>query len=75
MSTLIVIKSYAFFLTANIDQKSKEGQTPLHFACRNSAVNAIKQLIKLGAKINERDEKLRTPLFVAAESGMFALID
>ncbi len=56
--------------SALIDIKSTDGQTPLHLACKNSAANSVKVLMKLGANINERDNNMRTPLFAAAEAGI-----
>lgn len=44
-----------------------ENQTPVHYAAKNDADNALKMLIKLGADVNCRDYKQRTPLQVAAE--------
>ena len=45
----------------------EENQTPLHFAARNDASNALVKLIKCRADIEARDYKQRTPLHVAAE--------
>ena len=41
----------------------------MHYAAKNDADNALKMLIKLGADVNCRDYKQRTPLQVAAELG------
>ena len=46
-----------------------ENQTAMHYAAKNNATSTLKMLLKLGAFINARDYKSRTPLFVAAESG------
>ena len=46
-----------------------ENQTAVHYAAKNDADNALKMLIKLGADVNCRDYKQRTPLQVAAELG------
>ena len=46
-----------------------ENQTPMHYAAKNNATSTLKTLLNLGAFINARDYKMRTPLFVAAESG------
>ncbi|XP_065055381.1 transient receptor potential cation channel subfamily A member 1-like isoform X4 [Rhopilema esculentum] len=45
-----------------------ENQTPMHYAAKNNATSTLKTLLNLGAFINARDYKMRTPLFVAAES-------
>ena len=46
-----------------------ELQTPMHFAAKNNATASLKTLLRLGAAINDRDYKMRSPLFVAAETG------
>lgn len=57
-------------ITATLEARtSEEGQTPLHFAARNDAVESLKVLIKLGADKESKDFRQRTPLFVAAELG------
>ena len=48
-----------------------EEQTPMHYAAKNNAAASLKTMLRLGAHINERDYKKRTPLFVAAETGKF----
>ena len=48
-------------------QTFEENQTPLHFAARNDASNALLKLIKCRADLEAQDYKGRTPLFVAAE--------
>ncbi len=61
--------TFRFFL-ADINAVTKgEKQTPMHYAAKNNATASLKTLLKLGAAINARDFKMRTPLFVAAESG------
>ncbi|XP_075250241.1 uncharacterized protein LOC142342665 isoform X3 [Convolutriloba macropyga] len=45
----------------------EENQTPLHFAARNDASNALMKLVKCRANLEATDYKDRTPLFVAAE--------
>ena len=46
-----------------------EEQTPMHYAAKNNAAASLKTMLRLGAHINERDYKKRTPLFVASETG------
>ena len=41
----------------------------MHYAAKNNATASLKALLNLGAHINARDYKMRTPLFVAAETG------
>ena len=40
----------------------------MHYAAKNNATQSLKIMLRLGARINERDYKRRTPLFVAAEA-------
>ena len=42
---------------------------------KNNAAASLKAMLRLGAFINERDYKQRTPLFVAAETGTFKKFD
>jgi len=42
----------------------------MHYAAKNNAGSSIKVMLRLGARINDRDYKRRTPLFVAAETGV-----
>lgn len=54
---------------ANLGAKTKgELQTPMHYAAKNNAAASLKAMLRLGAHINDRDYKRRTPLFVAAET-------
>ena len=56
---------------AIVDAVTKgENQTPLHYAAKNNAVDCVRILLNMGADIGARDYKSRTPLFVAAETGM-----
>lgn len=57
---------------ANLGAKTVgENQTPMHYASKNNAAASLKIMLRLGAHINDRDYKRRTPLFVAAETGIF----
>lgn len=61
---------YFFVILANLGAKTKgELQTPMHYAAKNNAAASLKAMLRLGAHINDRDYKRRTPLFVAAETG------
>ena len=56
--------------SANLGAKTYgEEQTAMHYAAKNNAAASIKVMLRLGALINDRDYKRRTPLFVAAETG------
>ena len=41
----------------------------MHYASKNNATLSLKVMLRLGGRINDRDYKRRTPLFVAAETG------
>ena len=57
--------------SADIHAKTNgELQTPIHYAAKFNAVRSLKILIDANADVNDRDYKRRTPLFVAAETGM-----
>lgn len=43
----------------------------MHYAAKNNAASSLKVMLRLGARINDRDYKRRTPLFVAAETGQY----
>ena len=47
----------------------EEKQTAMHYAAKNNAMSSLKVMLKNEARMNDRDYKGRTPLFVAAESG------
>ena len=58
------------FCLADLGAKTYgEEQTAMHYAAKNNAAASIKVMLRLGALINDRDYKRRTPLFVAAETG------
>ena len=46
----------------------------MHYAAKNNATASLKSLLNFGSLINARDYKLRTPLFVAAETGKLFLV-
>lgn len=63
-----------FVLSANLSATTVgELQTPMHYAAKNNATSSLKVMLRLGAHINERDYKRRSPLFVAAETGNFII--
>ena len=58
------------FLIADLHACTRgENQTPTHYAAKNDAAKALKVLLKLGGRMDDRDYKQRTPLQVAAELG------
>ncbi|VDN32178.1 unnamed protein product [Cylicostephanus goldi] len=48
---------------------SRNGTTALHVATRNGQTAAVEFLLLNGAKINVLDDKLNTPLHLAAAEG------
>ncbi|XP_073475918.1 ankyrin repeat domain-containing protein 26 isoform X1 [Aquarana catesbeiana] len=47
----------------DINQVDKENRTPLHLACANGHLDAVKLLVESKAKLNLCDNDSRTPLF------------
>ena len=59
------------FVLADIEAETfGEKQTPIHYAAKNNAVESLKTLLKFNANINDRDYRNRTPIFIAAETGI-----
>ncbi|WP_265039233.1 ankyrin repeat domain-containing protein [Wolbachia endosymbiont (group A) of Yponomeuta plumbellus] len=62
---------------ANIEIRSKEGQTPLHLAVEEAKQNIINLLLDRGADIEAKNNDGRTPLYLAAynnDSGVIELL-
>ena len=65
--------SALIYFSADIQRKtSGECQTPMHYAARYNAIEAIITLLELGASILEKDYKSQMPLYVAADAGQNA---
>ena len=45
-----------------------EGQTAMHYGAKNNSFQTLKVMLRMNGRINERDYKRRTPLFVAAKA-------
>lgn len=54
----------------NINRPNKNGETPLFWAIRNHALEAIHLLLKLGANINFQNNQLETALFWAIRENL-----
>lgn len=52
-----------------MDTKDELGQTVLHYVARTDDVKFIQYVIGVGANVNVRDNRERTPLFYAIEKG------
>ena len=46
----------------------------MHYAAKNNATQSLKVMLRLGGRINDRDYKRRTPLFVSAETGKWLYV-
>ena len=58
------------YILARIDAATlTEDQTPIHYAAKYNAVDSLILLMNLGARLDDRDHKERTPLQLAAEYG------
>ena len=51
------------------EAQDADGQTALHWACRNSHMTAMRALLAAGADIDAAQESGRSPLWVAAHEG------
>lgn len=56
-------------------QEQTYGQTPLIYACKRGHVNAARQLLDLGARVNAASEKGKTPLLEAIEANHGEVVD
>lgn len=56
-------------------QEQTYGQTPLIYACKRGHVDAARQLLDLGARVNAASEKGKTPLFEAVEANHGEVVD
>lgn len=55
------------FSSVNINQKNKDGYTPLYFCCMKKSIKlpTIGEVIKMGAGIDAKGDDDETPLFIA----------
>ena len=53
----------------DINNKGKNGKTPLFYGCKNGNENILRYLVKHGADINKEYDYGKTPLFDACRSG------
>lgn len=58
----------------NVNESSKDGQRPLHFAAAYGGENTIRRLISLGAEINAVDYQGYTALYSAAWRGRSKIV-
>ena len=60
-------------LGADVNEKNKQGWTPLHFATVRGKTDCAEVLVAKGAKLDERTGTLKTPLHLAADRGFLEL--
>ncbi|PNP46422.1 hypothetical protein THARTR1_10744 [Trichoderma harzianum] len=51
---------------AKIDQRGNDGETPLHVACREGTLEAVRFLVDRGADVNAESGRFGTPILAAA---------
>jgi ankyrin repeat protein len=57
-----------------IDEKNKEGFTPLHIAVKSKCLGATMKLIQFGANINNKDSLGNTPLILAIKKKNLTIV-
>lgn len=50
-----------------LNERDDFGCTPLHYASKEGRLNAIDDLLRLGAQINPKDNEKKSPLHFAAK--------
>ena len=54
---------------AGVNNKDKEGLTPLHFAVQQGNLELVRYLVESAAGVNNRDNEGLTPLHFAVQQG------
>jgi ankyrin repeat protein len=60
-------------LGADVNEKNKQGWTPLHFATVRGQTECAEVLIEAGASLDERTGTLKTPLHFSADRGFLEI--
>eukprot|EP00826_Nyctotherus_ovalis_P044606 TRINITY_DN4827_c0_g1_i5.p1 TRINITY_DN4827_c0_g1~~TRINITY_DN4827_c0_g1_i5.p1 ORF type:complete len:519 (+),score=138.92 TRINITY_DN4827_c0_g1_i5:166-1722(+) len=60
---------------ADVNTRSAESYTPLHFAAREGRLEMVSLLIERGANVHAQTKELRTPLHIACIKGHIAIIE
>lgn len=73
----LMLSRWYLLLIANINHATidGEGRKPIHFAAMASSIEAFDLLVQYGASPVERDEKDRTPFYLAAERGSYISVN
>lgn len=57
-----------------LNEKSKDGSTPLHLAVQNDHLNIVKFLIRNGVDVNAKNRDENTPFHLAARNGHLEVV-
>ncbi|XP_072165870.1 netrin receptor UNC5C-like [Diadema setosum] len=60
---------------AEVEEKSGDGSTALHLACRNRHWACVYELLKAGARVDEKANKGLTPLHIAVQRNDFEITE
>lgn len=60
---------------ADVNTRSYDNATPLHFAVSNNNIDMVKLLVYKSANINAKDYKQKTPLHLCAEYGLDSIAE
>ena len=56
-------------LSVDMEARTQQAQTPLHYAAKSGAAGCVRLLVAAGAELSSRDYRDRTPLQLAAVMG------
>lgn len=62
-------------LGADVNTRSYDQATPLHFACANNNIEMVKLLVYKSASLNAKDSRQKTPLHICAEFGLDSIAE
>ena len=53
---------------ASLDSKNKDGDTPLHIACKNHSINSVRELLKYASNSRVKNLEGKTPFSYLTEN-------